>query len=65
MQIGSTEWVEDNREMLASRAVAYLNVDTAVCGPGFLASATPQLDELLKKATQQVPYYTSELEYGF
>ncbi|KAF3442960.1 hypothetical protein FNV43_RR16878 [Rhamnella rubrinervis] len=52
--IGSTEWVEDNREMLASRAVAYLNVDTGVCGPGFYASATPQLDGLLKKATQQV-----------
>ncbi|XP_015899458.3 probable glutamate carboxypeptidase LAMP1 [Ziziphus jujuba] len=52
--IGSTEWVEENREMLASRAVAYLNVDSAVCGPGFHASATPQLDELLKQATQQV-----------
>ncbi|XP_060668475.1 probable glutamate carboxypeptidase LAMP1 isoform X3 [Ziziphus jujuba] len=52
--IGSTEWAEENREMLASRAVAYLNVDSAVCGPGFHASATPQLDELLKRATQQV-----------
>ncbi|KAJ0031471.1 hypothetical protein Pint_13292 [Pistacia integerrima] len=51
---GSTEWVEDNREMLASRVVAYLNVDSAVYGPGFYASATPQLDELLKEATQQV-----------
>ncbi|KAG7984173.1 hypothetical protein I3843_04G144900 [Carya illinoinensis] len=52
--IGSTEWVEENRETLASRAVAYLNVDCAVSGPGFHASATPQLDELLKRATQQV-----------
>ena len=42
--------------MLASRTVAYLNVDIAVSGPGFHAGATPQLDELLKKATQQVPY---------
>lgn len=40
--------------MLASRAIAYLNVDSAVYGPGFWASATPQLDELLKQATQQV-----------
>lgn len=40
--------------MLASRVVAYLNVDVAVAGPGFDASATPQLDELLKQATQQV-----------
>ncbi|KAJ4708547.1 Peptidase M28 family protein [Melia azedarach] len=52
--IGSTEWVEENREMLAWRVVAYLNVDTAVYGPGFQASATPQLDELLKQAAQQV-----------
>ncbi|GAV84345.1 PA domain-containing protein/TFR_dimer domain-containing protein/Peptidase_M28 domain-containing protein [Cephalotus follicularis] len=52
--IGSTEWVEENREMLTSRAVAYLNVDSAVSGAEFHASATPQLDELLKQATQQV-----------
>ncbi|KAI3917730.1 hypothetical protein MKW98_021492 [Papaver atlanticum] len=53
--IGSTEWVEENREMLASRAVAYLNMDCAVSGPGFEASATPQLEELLKEVAQQVP----------
>ena len=54
LQLGSTEWVEENRELLASRAVAYLNVDCAVSEPRFYASATPQLDELLIKATQQV-----------
>jgi len=52
--IGSTEWVEENREMLASRVIAYLNVDSAVYGAGFYASATPQLDELIKQASQQV-----------
>ncbi|KAG5547397.1 hypothetical protein RHGRI_013174 [Rhododendron griersonianum] len=52
--IGSTEWVEENREMIASRVVAYLNVDIAAQAAGFHASATPQLDELLKQATQQV-----------
>ncbi|MCL7050361.1 hypothetical protein MKW94_013089 [Papaver nudicaule] len=52
--IGSTEWVEENREMLASRAVAYLNMDCAVRGPGFHASATPQLEGLLKEVAQQV-----------
>uniref|UniRef100_A0A5B6YQA2 glutamate carboxypeptidase II n=1 Tax=Davidia involucrata TaxID=16924 RepID=A0A5B6YQA2_DAVIN len=52
--IGSTEWVEENRELLASRVIAYLNVDCGVSGAGFHASATPQLDELLKQATQQV-----------
>ncbi|KAK6136594.1 hypothetical protein DH2020_029664 [Rehmannia glutinosa] len=51
--IGSTEWVEENRQMLASRVVAYLNVDVAVAGAGF-AAATPQLDELLVQAAKQV-----------
>ncbi|GFS43904.1 peptidase M28 family protein [Actinidia rufa] len=54
LEIGSTEWVEENREMIASRVIAYLNVDSAVYGAGFVASATPQLDELLIQATQQV-----------
>lgn len=40
--------------MLTSRTVAYLNVDSAVYGRGFYASATPQLDELLKEASKQV-----------
>ncbi|KAL1547696.1 Lysosome-associated membrane glycoprotein 1 [Salvia divinorum] len=52
--IGSVEWVEENREMLASRAVAYLNVDVAVSGAGFATSATPQLDELLVQSAMQV-----------
>ncbi|KAM7509582.1 hypothetical protein LguiA_020035 [Lonicera macranthoides] len=44
----------ENREMLASRVVAYLNVNTAVTGAGFQASATPQLDQLILEDTQQV-----------
>ncbi|CAO2178315.1 unnamed protein product [Urochloa humidicola] len=52
--IGSTEWVEENRAMLTSRTVAYLNVDSAVCGRGFYPSTTPQLDGLLKEASKQV-----------
>ncbi|KAK6774460.1 hypothetical protein RDI58_029699 [Solanum bulbocastanum] len=52
--IGSTEWVEENREMLAARVVAYLNVDCAVQAGDFRASATPQLDELIIQAAQQV-----------
>ncbi|PIN14330.1 Transferrin receptor and related proteins containing the protease-associated (PA) domain [Handroanthus impetiginosus] len=52
--IGSTEWVEENRQMLASRVVAYLNVDIAVAGAGFEAYATPQLDELLVQTSKQV-----------
>ncbi|KAI6673937.1 hypothetical protein NL676_001843 [Syzygium grande] len=52
--IGSTEWVEQNLMILGSKAVAYLNVDCAVQGPGFFARATPQLDELLIEITKQV-----------
>ena len=53
-QVGSTEWVEENREMLSSKVVAYLNVDIAVSGAGFQAYATPQLDQLIIEATKQV-----------
>ncbi|PKA57225.1 putative glutamate carboxypeptidase 2 [Apostasia shenzhenica] len=52
--LGSTEWVEDNRENLALRAVAYLNVDCGVSGHGLHFSSTPQLDELLKEAAKKV-----------
>nr|GEZ23037.1 probable glutamate carboxypeptidase LAMP1 isoform X2 [Tanacetum cinerariifolium] len=54
LEVGSTEWVEENRKMLSSKVVAYLNVDIAVSGAGFQASATPQLDELITEATKQV-----------
>lgn len=52
--IGSTEWVEQNIDLLAVKAVAYFNVDCAVAGPGFYAAATPQLDMLLKEVTREV-----------
>ncbi|KAL5223380.1 hypothetical protein ABZP36_028093 [Zizania latifolia] len=60
--VGSTEWVEENRAVLTSRTVAYLNVDSAVYGAGFYASATPQLDELLKEASKQVQNPDNETE---
>ncbi|CAA6662820.1 unnamed protein product [Spirodela intermedia] len=52
--IGSTEWVEEHLGLLQSKAVAYLNVDCAVQGPGFFASGTPQLDRLLVGVTKKV-----------
>lgn len=52
--IGSTEWVEQNVDLLSVQAVAYFNVDCAVAGPGFYAAATPQLDKLLKGVTKEV-----------
>jgi N-acetylated-alpha-linked acidic dipeptidase len=54
MQTGSTEWVEENREMLSSRAVAYLNIDVSVVGPVLNPSTTPQLDELLLETIKMV-----------
>ncbi|KAK1421096.1 hypothetical protein QVD17_23193 [Tagetes erecta] len=52
--IGSTEWVEQNLVNLGSKAVAYINVDCAVQGPGFFAAATPQLDDILFEVTKKV-----------
>ncbi|XP_024544851.1 probable glutamate carboxypeptidase LAMP1 [Selaginella moellendorffii] len=52
--IGSSEWVERNLNLLASRAVAYLNVDSAVGGPNFDGRATPQLDNILLEVTKKV-----------
>ncbi|KAL8132175.1 hypothetical protein AgCh_007895 [Apium graveolens] len=52
--IGSTEWVEQNLATLDSKAVAYINVDCAVQGPGLFAGATPQLDGLLVEVTKKV-----------
>ena len=45
---------------LGSKAVAYLNVDCAVQGPGFYAGATPQLDDLLVEVTKMVNEATFE-----
>lgn len=52
--IGSTEWVEQNIMNLGSRAVAYLNVDCAVQGPGLFVSMTPQLDDMFVDITKKV-----------
>ncbi|CAJ1967349.1 unnamed protein product [Sphenostylis stenocarpa] len=58
--IGSTEWVEQNLLNLRSKAVAYLNVDCAVQGPGFFAGSTPQLDDLLLDVIKRVKDPDSE-----
>ncbi|KAI9321685.1 hypothetical protein BX666DRAFT_1850197 [Dichotomocladium elegans] len=52
--IGSTEWVEDNREWLADVAVAYINVDSAVSGPHFRAKGSPLLHELMMDVADSV-----------
>ncbi|HWQ02884.1 MAG TPA: M28 family metallopeptidase, partial [Candidatus Nitrosotenuis sp.] len=53
--IGSVEWVEEFRAELQAKAVAYINVDSAVSGPNFGASATPSLRALVREAARAVP----------
>ncbi|EIE82054.1 hypothetical protein G6F46_000287 [Rhizopus delemar] len=45
--VGSTEWVEENKDWLNEQAAVYINVDTAVSGPHFDTSASPSLNRLL------------------
>jgi N-acetylated-alpha-linked acidic dipeptidase len=52
--IGSTEWVEQHAAEL-NRAVAYFNVDVAVSGPDFSASAVPSLKQFVRDLTHDVP----------
>lgn len=52
--IGSTEWVEEYTEELKQKAVAYLNMDSAVSGPNFSASAVPSMWKLIRGVTRDI-----------
>ncbi|HWZ42040.1 MAG TPA: M28 family metallopeptidase [Candidatus Saccharimonadales bacterium] len=52
--IGSTEWGEEHEKDLL-QAVAYFNLDVAVNGPNFGASAVPSLKGFVRDVTRQVP----------
>jgi N-acetylated-alpha-linked acidic dipeptidase len=52
--IGSTEWVEQHAQTL-ERAVAYFNMDVAVAGPDFSASAVPSLKQFIRELARSVP----------
>jgi len=52
--IGSTEYAEGHVKEL-SRAVAYFNMDVAVSGPDFGASAVPSLKQYLRDIAKSVP----------
>jgi N-acetylated-alpha-linked acidic dipeptidase len=52
--LGSTEWVEENAAELKEKAVAYLNVDSAVSGANFGASSVPSMWKLIRGATRDV-----------
>lgn len=52
--LGSVEWVEQHEGELAN-AVAYINMDAAVSGPHFGASAVPTLKEFVRDIAKMVP----------
>ena len=53
--IGSTEFVENARDLLTSRCVTYINLDGASMGPNFGASASPSLWRVIHEAAAEVP----------
>jgi N-acetylated-alpha-linked acidic dipeptidase len=53
--IGSTEWVEAERDRLAKHGVAYLNLDMASMGPNFSMSASPSLRNAARRAAAMTP----------
>jgi len=55
--IGSTEWVEQHMEELLDKAVACINMDSAVFNPDrpLSVSAHPVLHELFREASRSIP----------
>lgn len=52
--IGSTEWVEQFRDELSAKAVAYLNFDAGVSGRNVRGSSSPTLKHLMAAAGKEV-----------
>ena len=52
--VGSTEYVEQYAKAL-EKAVAYFNMDAAVSGPNFGASAVPSLKQFVRDVAEAVP----------
>lgn len=54
-ELGSTHWAEENAAELNQKAVAYLNLDSAVGGDHFTAEAVPSLKKFVKEVASDVP----------
>lgn len=54
--IGSTEWVEQFRDELGAKAVAYINLDAAVSGRNFGASSSPTLKKIIMESAKAVSF---------
>lgn len=52
--IGSVEWAEEHAVELKEKAVAYLNMDSAVSGANFGASSVPSFWKFIRAATRDV-----------
>jgi N-acetylated-alpha-linked acidic dipeptidase len=52
---GSTEWGEENRDLLAKNLIAYLNVDSSAAGQDFNVAAVPCLSRVILDALRDVP----------
>jgi len=53
--IGSTEWVEANRDRLVKNGVGYINLDMASMGNDFGSAATPTMQQVIADVTRSVP----------
>ncbi|MCW5911009.1 MAG: M28 family peptidase [Cyclobacteriaceae bacterium] len=54
--IGSSEWVEQFRDELNAKGVAYFNADGAVSGRNFGGASSPSLKSVIIDATKVIPY---------
>lgn len=54
--IGSTEWVEQFRDELNAKGVAYFNADGAVSGRNFGGASSPSLKSVIIESTKVIPY---------
>lgn len=61
--IGSTEWVEQHAGELKQKAVAYINMDAAVSGPNFGASAVPSMWKVIRATTREVKLANGKTVY--
>lgn len=64
--LGSAEWVEQLRDELTAKGVAYINADSAVSGARFSTSASPSLKGPIIEAAKAVVYPKSSMTvYGW
>ncbi|KAM7195752.1 hypothetical protein V8F20_007322 [Naviculisporaceae sp. PSN 640] len=65
--IGSTEYVEQNDDLLKKNGLAYINLDTAVTGDEFHAAGSPVFKQLLLAVLNRVgdPFHNTTLRDRF